>query len=42
MELVAAETDAVLTIETLAAGDMSEEELASWIETNAQLFVEEE
>ena len=41
MELAAAEEDAVLTIEALAAGDMSEEELVTWIETNAQPFVEE-
>jgi len=41
MELSAAEEDAVLTIETLAAGDMSEEELVTWIEANAQLYVVE-
>ena len=37
-ELIAAETDAVITIEALAAGDISEDELANWIETNAQPF----
>ena len=37
-ELVAAEADAVITIEGLAAGDISEDELARWIEANAQPF----
>lgn len=37
-ELVAAEADAVITIEALAAGDISEDELADWIETNTQPF----
>ena len=38
MELVSAEAEAVITIETLAAGDMSEEALATWIEANSQPF----
>ncbi|GMR09171.1 MAG: type II toxin-antitoxin system death-on-curing family toxin [Gammaproteobacteria bacterium] len=35
-ELVAEETDAALTIESLAAGELSEDELASWIEANTE------
>lgn len=35
-ELAASEPDAVVTIQSLAAGKLSEEELASWTETNAQ------
>lgn len=34
-ELTAEEAEAVIIIEGLAAGDMTEEELAHWIETNA-------
>lgn len=33
-ELIAREEDAVLTIRSLAAGELSETELASWIENN--------
>ena len=33
-ELIAREEDAVLTIRSLAAGELSEAELASWIENN--------
>lgn len=33
-EFSAAETDAVVTIHTLAAGDISEADLAAWIEAN--------
>lgn len=35
-ELAASEPDAVVTIQSLAAGKLPEEELASWTETNAQ------
>lgn len=35
-ELVAEEADAVNIIEELAAGEISESELAKWIETNSQ------
>jgi death-on-curing protein len=34
-ELMAQETEAVIVIEGLAAGDMSEDDLALWIESNA-------
>lgn len=34
-ELAAEEAEAVIIIEGLAAGDMTEDELAHWIETNA-------
>lgn len=37
-ELTAPEADAVFTIEALAADDISEDELANWIEANAQPF----
>ena len=34
-ELTAQETEAVIVIEALAAGDMSEDDLVHWIEANA-------
>lgn len=37
-ELIASETDAALTIESVAGGEMSEEELAAWIEGNSRLL----
>ncbi|MDX2504105.1 MAG: type II toxin-antitoxin system death-on-curing family toxin [Gammaproteobacteria bacterium] len=37
-ELSAEETNAVFTIESLAAGNISEEELSLWIKENAQLL----
>jgi hypothetical protein len=40
MELIASEAEAVVTIESIAAGDISEEELAVWIEANSQPFEE--
>jgi death-on-curing protein len=36
--LTTEETEAVIIIEGLAAGDMSEDELARWIENNAAAF----
>lgn len=35
-ELTASEPDAVVTMQALAAGEISEEELAVWIEANAR------
>lgn len=35
-ELAASEPDAVVTIQALAAGELSEEELAAWITANSQ------
>lgn len=37
-ELIASEPDAALTIESVAGGEMSEEELAAWIEGNSRLL----
>ena len=37
-ELIAEETDAVITLEALAAGEINEAELSAWIKTNAQPF----
>lgn len=37
-ELTSHETDAVFTIEALASGEISEDELAAWIAANAQLL----
>jgi len=37
-ELVAEETEAVFIIESLAAGNVSEEELSLWIKGNSQVF----
>jgi death-on-curing protein len=34
-ELVASEPDAVVTIRSLAAGEMTEDELAQWVKANA-------
>lgn len=39
-ELIAEEVDAVLTIEALASGDLTEDELTTWIEANAQPYKE--
>jgi death-on-curing protein len=35
-ELAASEPDAVVTIQALAAGELTEEELAAWIEANSR------
>ena len=35
-ELTASEPDAVVTIQALAAGELTEEELAAWIEANSR------
>ena len=40
MELIASEAEAVVTIESIAAGDISEEELAVWVEASSQPFEE--
>jgi death-on-curing protein len=37
-ELTSHETDAVFTIEALASGEISEDELSAWIAANAQLL----
>lgn len=37
-ELAAAEADAVITIRAVAAGELSEEDLAGWIEENSRVF----
>ena len=34
-ELVASEIDAVVTIRSVAAGDMDEQELGAWVESNS-------
>jgi death-on-curing protein len=38
-ELIAEEAEAAIVIEGLAAGEMSEDELANWIEHNATMPV---
>lgn len=38
-ELIAEEADAVITIEALAAGKLTETELAKWIEQNSSMFI---
>ena len=37
-ELLAKEADAVFVIESLAAGNITEEELARWIEANSSTY----